>query len=139
MNEKIKTNIYNFCLKEKRNIIILNFNLHFRVPKVLFRVFDTLKNEIQKFMIRFCFYLNMKNKIQITDYYFHVKIDFYFEFLMFLFVFHFHKKWKTKYNSFFIFMKELKNKLLKQIVFTGMIYTLCKSKVMSSPPRFSVV
>ena len=28
------------------------------------------------------FYLNMKNKIQILDYYFHVKLGFYFEFLI---------------------------------------------------------
>ena len=28
-----------------------------RVPKVPFRVFDKLKNKIQKFMIIFCFYL----------------------------------------------------------------------------------
>ena len=34
-----------------------------RVPKVPFRVFDKWKNEIQKFMIRFCFYHNMKNEI----------------------------------------------------------------------------
>ena len=42
-----------------------------------FRVFDKLKNEIQKFMSRFRFYLNMKNEIQIK------------EFLMLSFVFHF--------------------------------------------------
>ena len=111
------------------------------VPNVPFRVFDKLKNEIQEFIIRFCFYHNMKKQIQIIDYYFHVKIDFCFEFLILSFVFHFHKKWKTKYSSFlfFIFMKELKNELLKQIkiyfmiVFTSMIYTLFKSKVVSSP------
>ena len=74
-----------------------------RVPEVTFRVFDKLKNELQKFMIRFCFYLNMKNEIQITDHYFHVKINFYFEFLMLSYAFHFHKKWKTKYSSFFFF------------------------------------
>ena len=74
-----------------------------RVPKVPFRVFDQLKNEIQNFIIRSCFYLNMKNKIQIIDYYFHVKIDFCRKFLMLLFVFHFHKKWKTKYSSFLVF------------------------------------
>ena len=37
-----------------------------------FRPFDKFKIEIQTFIFRFCFYLNMKNKIQITDYYFHV-------------------------------------------------------------------
>ena len=54
-------------------------------------------------MIRFCFYFNMKNEIEITDYFFHVKVDFYFEFLILSFVFRFHKKWKTKYSSFYIF------------------------------------
>ena len=77
------------------------FDTLIRVPKVPFHVFDKLKNEIQKFMIRFCFYLDMKHKIQINNYYFHVKIDFYFEFLMLSFVFHFHKKWKTKYSLLF--------------------------------------
>ena len=88
-----------------------------RVLKVPFPIFDKLKNEIQKFMIRFCFYLNKKNEIQIIDYYFHVKIDFYFEFLMLSFVFHFHKK-NGKRNTvrfpFFIFKKELKNELLNR-------------------------
>ena len=54
---------------------------------------------------------------QITNY-FHVKKEFYFEFLMPSFVFHFDKKWKKRGSSFFfffIFMKELKNELLKQI------------------------
>ena len=58
---------------------ISNFlSLKIRVPKVPFWIFDKLKNEIQKFMIRFSFDLNMKNEIRIIDYYFHVKIDFYF-------------------------------------------------------------
>ena len=74
-----------------------------RVSKVPFHVFDKLKNEIQKFIIKFCFYHNMKNEIQIIDYYFHVKIDLCFEFLMLSFVFHFHKKWKTKHSWFFVF------------------------------------
>ena len=30
------------------------------------------KNEIQNFIVRFCFYLNMTNEIQILDYHFHV-------------------------------------------------------------------
>ena len=67
--------------------------------KVPFRVFDKLKNEIQKFMIRFCFYFNMRNESQITDMYCYVKIDFYFEFSKLFFVFHFHKRWKTKYRK----------------------------------------
>ena len=74
-----------------------------RVPKVPFRVFDKLENKIQKFMIRSCFYLNMKNEIQIIDYYFHFQINFHFEYLKLSFVFHFHKKWKTKYGLFFVF------------------------------------
>ena len=46
-----------------------------RVPKVPFSVFDKLKNGILKFIIRFCFYHNMKNKIQITDYYFNPWVE----------------------------------------------------------------
>ena len=42
------------------------------VPKVRFRVFHRLKNEIQNFIVRFCFCLNMKNEIQIFYYHFHV-------------------------------------------------------------------
>ena len=71
-----------------------------RVPEVPFRLFDKLKNEIQKYIPRFYFYLNMENEIQITDYHFRVKIDFYFEFLLLSFVFHFSKTWKTKYSFF---------------------------------------
>ena len=43
-----------------------------RVPKVPFRVFDKLKKsqKIQNFILRFCFYLNMRNEIQIFNYYF---------------------------------------------------------------------
>ena len=73
------------------------------IPKVPFCVSDKLKNKIQKFIIRFCFYLNITHEIQIIDYYFRVKIDFCFEFLMLSFIFHFHKKWKTKYNLVFAF------------------------------------
>ena len=72
-------------------------------PKCHFMFLINWKNEIQKFILKFCFYHNMKNEIQIIDYYFHVKIDLCFEFLMLSFVFHFHKKWKTKYSPFFIF------------------------------------
>ena len=43
-----------------------------RVPKVPFRVFDKLKNEIQNSTLRFCFYFNKEDEIQITDYHFHV-------------------------------------------------------------------
>ena len=71
----------------------------------------------------------------------------YSEFLMLLFFFHFHKNGKpnTVRFSFFIFMMELKNELLKQIkinfmiIFTSRIYTLFKSKFVSSPLRFSTL
>ena len=43
-----------------------------RVPKVPFRVFNKMKNEIQNFRLRFFVYLNMKNEIQIIDFHFHV-------------------------------------------------------------------
>ena len=43
-----------------------------REPKVPFRVFDQLKNKIQNSILRFCFYFNKKDKIQIIDYHFHV-------------------------------------------------------------------
>ena len=42
-----------------------------RVPKVAFRTFHKLKNEVQKFIVRFCFCLNMQNEIQIFHYHFH--------------------------------------------------------------------
>ena len=32
-----------------------------------FLVFDKLKNEIENFILRFCFHINMKNEIQISD------------------------------------------------------------------------
>ena len=55
------------------------------------------------------------------------------------------KKRNTVYFLFFIFMKELKNELLKNIkinimvIFTSIACTLFKSKVVSSPQRFSAV
>ena len=103
-----------------------------RVPKVRFRIFDKLKDEIQKFITRFCFCLNIKNEVQIIHKSFRVKIDFYFEFFMLSFVFYFHK--------------ELKNELLKQIkinfmiIFISLAYTLFKIKfVLSIPLRISTV
>ena len=84
-------------------VFVVNRLCTIGVTKVPFRVFDKLKNETQKFIIRFCFYHNMKNEIKIIDNYFHVKIDFCFEFLMLSLVFHFHKKWKTKHSSVFVF------------------------------------
>ena len=41
-------------------------------PKVSFRFFNKLKNEIQNSVLRFCFYLINEDEIQITDYHFHV-------------------------------------------------------------------
>ena len=43
-----------------------------RVSKVPFHFFDKLKNEIQNSILRFCFYFNKEDEIQITDYHFHV-------------------------------------------------------------------
>ena len=51
----------------------------------------------------FCVFDKLKNEIQITDYYLHVKIDFYFEILMLSFVSHSPEKLKTKYSLFFVF------------------------------------
>ena len=106
-----------------------------------------MKNEIQNFIARFCFYLNMKNEIQVFDYHYHV-YHVYFEFLIPSLVFHFHRK-NGKRNTvrflFFILMKELKNELLKQIkinfiiIFTSIVCTLFKSNFVSSPLRFSTV
>ena len=42
------------------------------VPKVPFYFFDKLKNEIQNSILRFCFYFNKEDEIQITGYHFHV-------------------------------------------------------------------
>ena len=54
----------NYYGKDVRNKI--------RVSKVPFRFFDKLKNKIQNSMLRFCFYFNKEDEIQITDYHFHV-------------------------------------------------------------------
>ena len=54
----------NYYGKDVRNKI--------RVPKVPFRFFDKLKNKIQNSMLRFCFYFNKEDEIQITDYHFYV-------------------------------------------------------------------
>ena len=58
----------NVALKLEINI----FSVLIRVPKVPFRVFGELKNEILNSILRFCFYFNKEDEIQITDYYFHV-------------------------------------------------------------------
>ena len=74
-----------------------------QVPKVHFGIFGKLKNQIQNFILRFCFQLNMKNEIQINDHYFRILRDFYFDFLILSFAFYFYKKWKTNYIPFFAF------------------------------------
>ena len=43
-----------------------------RIPKVPFRLFDKLKNEIKNSILRFWFYFNKKDEIQIIDNHFHV-------------------------------------------------------------------
>ena len=61
------------CLSHELIIAKLNvYGSRVRVPKVPFRFFDKLKNEIQNFILRFCFYFNKEDEIQITDYHFHV-------------------------------------------------------------------
>ena len=61
----------------------------------------------------------------------------------FAFNFHNNGKRKTLCYSFFIFKKELKNELLKQmkisfmITFTSIVYPLFGSKFVSSPLRLS--
>ena len=118
-----------------------------RVPKVPFHVFEKLKSEIQNFIVRFCFYLIFKRNSN-TWLPFPCLKEFYFEFLIPSFVFHFHLKngeRNTVRFSFLIFIKELKNELLKNIkinimvIFTSIVCTLFESKFVSSPPRFSAV
>ena len=57
---------------EEQNLNAKFQGLSIRVPKVPFRFFDKLKNEIQNSILRFCFYFNKEDEIQITDYHFHV-------------------------------------------------------------------
>ena len=108
----------------------ITFFVDFDLP---FRVFDKLKKEIEIFMIRISFYLKMKNETQIIDYFFHVEIDFYCEFLMISIFNAFNKRLKTRYKSYLIFMKELKNELLKpikidfMIIFISYFYALYKT------------
>ena len=69
LNE-VKTNskyrILNFVFQYIKNTKRHFGYTDFRVPKVPSRVFDKMKNGIQVFMLRFCFYLNMRNEIEIT-------------------------------------------------------------------------
>ena len=94
----------------------------------------------------FVFYLNMKNSIQIIDYYFSCLLDFYFVLLMPSFIFYFHKKWKAKYSSLFVLWKNWKTNYLKRsrlinfmVTFRSIVYTLFKGRIVSSPLRFSAV
>ena len=73
-----------------------------RVPKVPFRFFDKLKNEIQNSILRFCFSFNKEDEIQKTVPFFCL-IDSFFQFLLLHSFFIFIKKWKTKYILFFVF------------------------------------
>ena len=43
-----------------------------RVPKVPFCFFDKMKNEIRNSILRFCFYFDKEDEIQITHDHFHV-------------------------------------------------------------------
>ena len=67
-----------------------------------FRFFDRLKNEIKKSILRFCFYFNKEDEIQITDYHLCL-IDSFFEFLIPSLVFHFHKKMENEIQFVFRF------------------------------------
>ena len=82
-----------------------------------FRVFDKLKNEIQSFIVRFRFHLNMKNKIQIIGL---ATISMFNGVLLWIFnaficfsIFIKNRKRNTARFSFFIFMKEWKTNYLK--------------------------
>ena len=55
-----------------KNLLNIKRVVKISLPKVLFSIFDKLKKEIQNFILRFCFYLNKKNEIQIVDYFFQV-------------------------------------------------------------------
>ena len=113
-----------------------------------FRVFDKFKNKIQNFILRFCFYLNMKKINSNNSLPFSCLINFYFGFLMFFIRFLFFikngKRNKIQY-SFFIFMKKLKKELLKKIkinfmvIFTSIVYTVFRSKFVSSTLGFPAV
>ena len=67
--------------------------------------------------------------------------------LILSFIFYFHKKWKTKYGSFFVFrFYEESEKRVTLIdkdyfmtMFTSIVYTLFKSKFVSSPLTFSAI
>ena len=106
-------------------VFLINWKTKFKIIYLNF-VFTSIR------FLRFYFMLNW----------------FYFEFLMPSFDFHFHKengKRNTVCLSFFVFIKGLKNELLKQIninfmiIVTSMVYTFIESKFVWSPLRFPAV
>ena len=62
----LRNTYYDFCYSANM------LNIRIRVPKLPFRFFDKLKNEIKKSIFRFCFYFNKEDEIQTTDNHFHV-------------------------------------------------------------------
>ena len=119
LNKKMVVNYLNFVflneVKTNSKYWILNFvfqyikntkrhfgYMDFRVPKVPSRVFDKMKNGIQIFILRFCFYFNMRNEIEIMTTILIIN-RFLLWILMTSFVFHFHKKMENEIGSFFIF------------------------------------
>ena len=82
--------------------------MDFRVPKVPSRVFDKMKNGIQIFILRFCFYFNMRNEIEIMTTILIIN-RFLLWILMTSFVFHFHKKMENEIRLIFHFSFSRRN------------------------------
>ena len=74
--EKTKGVCVGVCVSVGVRILLTNSRITelitIRVPKVPFRIFDKLKNEIQNSILRFCFHVNTKSEIQIINCHFHV-------------------------------------------------------------------
>ena len=68
----LQISYFNLSKKKKNKKKNGTLGARIRVPKVPFRFFDKLKNEIQNSILRFCFYFNKEDEIQITEYHFHV-------------------------------------------------------------------
>ena len=68
---KIKNYSYRALIFHSKQVFSTSASVSIRVPKVPFHVFDKLKNKIRNSILRFCFYLNAKNEIQVIDYHFH--------------------------------------------------------------------
>ena len=112
-----------------------------RVPKVPFHVFEKLKidfvfTSIWKTKFKYLTTIIMFKRALLWI--FNTLIRFWFSFKK-------NGKRNTLRFSFFIFMEELKNELLKQIkinfmvIFTSIVCTLFKSKFVPSLLRFSAV